>query len=80
MNYDMIWQIVRYAMLIAGGFATAKGLVSEEQLVALTGAIGTIFTAIWGVAVKWNSTSVPDATANRLDVPTVSPITGAVKP
>lgn len=79
MNADMIWQIIRYALLAVGGYFTNKGVITGDQLTAIIGGLGTIFTAAWGIYIKYGTTSVPDATAARADVPTVSAITGTVK-
>ncbi len=79
MNADVIWQIVRYALLAIGGFFTGKGYLTSDQLTAVIGALGTLFTTIWGIYIKYGTTSVPDAVAARPDVTTVSPITGSKK-
>lgn len=80
MNQDMAWQLIRYALLIGGGVLVGMGWITTEQLTTIIAAVGTLFVAGWGVYVKWNSTSVPDHTAARPDVPTVSPVTGAEIP
>ena len=80
MNQDVFWMLLRYVLLAMGGMAVAKGWLSDEQVTALVGASGVLFTIAWGVWVKWSTKSVPAATAARPDVPTVSPATGAVQP
>lgn len=80
MNSDNVWQIIRYGLIALGGFITNKGLVSSDQWITIVGAIGTIFPIVWGLYVKAGTTAVPDATAARKDVPTVSGITGAISP
>lgn len=80
MNPDIIWQLVRYALMAAGGFIVSRGWLTNDSLAQVVGALGTIFTTIWGVYIKWGTTSVPDKTAARTDVPTVSPVTGSVIP
>jgi hypothetical protein len=78
MNQDMIWQLIRYALLAIGGYFTNKGVISGDQLTSLIAALGTIFTAAWGVYVKFGTKATTTATAARLDVPTVSAATGTV--
>jgi uncharacterized membrane protein YraQ (UPF0718 family) len=78
MKWDSIWQIVRYVLIGVGGIAVGKGWVTNEQLVTLVGAIGSIGAVVWGLFVKSGTTAVPDAVAARSDVPTVSAATGAV--
>lgn len=79
MTSDTIWQIVRYILIAAGSFATGKGWVTADQVTAIVGALGTLFTVAWGLFVKSGTTAVPNAVAARADVPTVSGATGAVK-
>lgn len=78
MKWDTIWQILRYVLIGGGGFVVAKGWLTNEQLLTIVGAIGTVGAALWGLFVKSGTTAVPDATAARSDVPTVSGATGAV--
>ncbi len=76
MNFDTVWQVLRYALIFAGSFAAGKGWASNEDVTALVGAICTIVPIAWGIYVKAGTTAVPDATAARADVPTVSAVTG----
>lgn len=78
MKWDSIWQIVRYILIGVGGIAVGKGWVTNEQLVTIVGAIGSIGAVAWGLFVKSGTTAVPDDVAARSDVPTVSAATGAV--
>lgn len=78
MKWDTIWQILRYILIAGGGFLTGKGYITAEQLTTIVGAIGSVGAIIWGLFVKAGTTAVPDATAARADVPTVSGATGAV--
>lgn len=78
MNSDTIWQIIRYGLIAGFGFLTGKGYISSEQATTIIGAIGTLFPIAWGLFVKAGTKAVPDATAARADVPTVSAATGAV--
>ena len=84
---DELWQILRYILLIGGGFFAGKGWVTMDQVHTLIdnlpGIIGSLTatgTAIWGLYVKFGTKSVPAATAARSDVPTVSTVTGAIQP
>jgi hypothetical protein len=78
MNSDMIWQILRYVLLAIGGYFVNKGLITNDVLTSIISAIGTLFVAGWGIYVKAGTKAVPEATAARPDVPTVSAATGAV--
>lgn len=80
MNADIVWQLIRYGLQALGAFLIGKGLTDQSTVTAVLGALGTLFTTAWGVYVKWGTTSVPDSTAARSDVPTVSPATGAKIP
>jgi hypothetical protein len=80
MNSDTIWQLIRYALMAAGGFVVSKGWITNDNLTQIVGAMGTLFVTAWGLYIKWGTTSVPDTTAARKDVPTISPVTGAVIP
>ncbi|MGM4906243.1 Pam3-gp28 family putative phage holin [Tardiphaga sp. 866_E4_N2_1] len=84
---DQLWQVIRYVLLIGGGFLAGKGYVTMEQvntlidnLPGIIGALTAAGTAIWGLYVKFGTKAVPAATAARPDVPTVSAATGAVQP
>ena len=78
MKWDTIWQIARYILIAGGGVAVGKGWITNEQLLTIVGAIGSVGAIIWGLVVKSGTTAVPDAVAARPDVPTVSGATGAV--
>lgn len=80
MSWDTIWQIIRYLLIAGGSFLVGKGYVSAENVEQLIGAIGSIGAILWGLYVKFGTTAVPNATADRVDVPTVSGATGAVTP
>lgn len=70
--------MVRYGLLIATTFGVAKGWFTDEQATSLINLAFLVFTVGWGMYVKYGTTSVPDKTAKREDVPTVSPVTGKV--
>lgn len=78
MTSDTIWQIIRYALLAIGGYFTNKGLITGDELTAIIGALGAIFTAGWGIYVKYGTRATTADVATRSDVPTVSPATGLV--
>ncbi len=78
MTSDTIWQIARYALLALGGFLTNKGLITSDQLTTIIGALGTLFTAGWGIYVKYGTRATTADVAMRSDVPTVSSATGIV--
>jgi hypothetical protein len=78
MNSDIIWQLIRYALLAVGGYFVHKGAISEGMLNSIMGWALEIFTIGWGLYVKYGTKAVPMATAVRADVPTVSGATGSV--
>lgn len=80
MNWEMIWQNLRYILLAVGGFAVGKGWVTNEQMLQLVGAIGVLGSAAWGLYVKYGTRAVPKAVSERADVPTVSAATGVITP
>ena len=79
MNQDMAMQLIRYALLTIGPAIISKGIATDEQWQAVVGAVIVVATWAWGIYVKKGTTSVPDNVAARPDVPTVSPVTGAVR-
>lgn len=79
MNWDSVWQIVRYLLIAGFSFLTGKGYITAENAEAVIGAIGTIGAVVWGLYVKSGTKAVPAAVAERRDVPTVSAATGTVQ-
>lgn len=79
MNWDTVWQILRYILIAGGSFVVGKGWVTAEQVEMIIGAIGSIGAILWGLYVKFGTKSVSNATADRIDVPTVSGATGEVQ-
>jgi len=77
MNHDSVWQLIRYVMLIAGGAATTAGYLSNEEITAIIGAAGTLFTTAWGLWVKWGTSPVRDGVIIRNAIPAVDSATGA---
>lgn len=80
MNFDTVWQLIRYGLIAVGGIAVGRGMVTQDEVITIVGALGQIATVAWGVYVKAGTTAVPDKTAERKDVPTVSAATGQVIP
>jgi hypothetical protein len=78
MNSDSVWQIIRYILLAAGGYFTNKGILTGDQLTAIIAALGTLFTAGWGIYVKYGTKATTIAAAAKPSVPTVSGATGVV--
>jgi hypothetical protein len=83
MNFDIIIQVLRYAVLFGGGIAIGAGWATKEQIASLQealpeiiGALSAAGTVIWGVYVKWNTKAVPASVAAKPTVPTVSTVTG----
>lgn len=79
MTSDTIWQLVRYALLLAFGPLVTKGYLSSDQMTAVLGAIGVIFTVVWGVWVKFGTKATTAAAAAAPSVPVVSAATGTVQ-
>lgn len=79
MTSDTIWQLIRYALLLAFGPLVTRGYLSSDQVTTLTGAIGVVFTIAWGVWVKLGTRATTAAAAQRSGVPIVSGVTGVVK-
>lgn len=79
MTSDVVWMIVRYALLAAFSWLASRGYIEESQTETIIGAIGSLFTALWGVFVKTGTKAVPVGVANQVHIPTVSPLTGSIK-
>ena len=79
MNSETIWQILRYALLAGGGYFVNKGLLTNDALTSIISGFGTLFVAAWGIYVKAGTKAVPEAVANRPEIPTVSAATGATQ-
>ena len=52
MTGEQVWGVVRTVAAAIGGWAVAKGYVSDELLTAVIGGVGTIFVAVWSVFSK----------------------------
>ncbi len=84
---DQFWQTVRYVLIGGGGFLAGRGKIDPAQVAPIADQIITIGSgavslaaAAWGLYVKWQTATVPAATAARPDVPVVSSATGELKP
>jgi len=74
---DRVWQLIRYVLLLFFGYLTKKGIGDADTWNAVLGPLGALFTAGWGIYVKYGTKAVPADVAARSDVPTVSAATGA---
>lgn len=86
MNTDLVMQIVRNLLLGAGAYLAGRGLIPADQvagvadqLMNLIPLIIAVGSPLWGIVVKWRTKTVPEAVGARANVPTVSPVTGAVQ-
>lgn len=77
MTSDTIWQVVRYALLLAFGPLVTKGYLSSDQVATALGALGALFTVGWGLYVKFGTKATTAAAAASPVVPIISPVTGA---
>jgi hypothetical protein len=76
MNQDMIWQMLRYALLATGGITAGASASNHTQLIgALVMMIGTF---LWGCYVKWSTKSVPQNSLRPGSSLVVTPGTGKV--
>lgn len=86
MNYDSIWQNIRYFLIAAAAAAVTVGVVKSEHQSFLTALISQLDTVgpgliglgvwFWGNYVKWGTTPVQDAVIERRSIPVVSSATG----
>jgi hypothetical protein len=87
---DTFWINVRYILIAAGVALATKYLGSIFNEASATTLITPIVdiiiglvmaggAAAWGNYVRAGTKAVPVATANRTDVPTVSPVSGQVQ-
>jgi hypothetical protein len=76
MTSDTIWQLIRYALLLAFGPLVTKGYLTSDQVTTVIGAIGALFVVGWGVWVKFGTKATTADVAAKPSVPVVSPVTG----
>lgn len=92
MNFDMIWQNMRYIMLTLSTVAATTGWLSAEHASQLGqvasdtatwaqigGSVFLVGTWAWGIIVKWRTKAVPEVVAGSPLVPTVSGATGKIE-
>jgi hypothetical protein len=84
---DQVWQTVRYVLIGGGAFLAGRGKLDPaqvapmaDQIITIASGAASLAAAAWGLYVKWQTATVPAATAARPDVPVVSSATGALKP
>jgi hypothetical protein len=94
MGNDQLWQAIRYGLIFVGGILATKGYLDKSavpalasriiealtQTAAAVGLIMSVGSTLWGFYVTWKTKRVPLATAQRPDVPTIHPATGAIEP
>lgn len=78
MNWEMIWQVLRYLLLMIGPALVARGWTTESGWMEIVAAIGTVGAFVWGLYVKYGTRAVPKDVTERRDVPTVSGATGTI--
>ena len=88
MANDATWDSARNILVAIGSTTAVSGWLGVapesvgpfvDQALTLIGSALTLATLAWTFYVKFRTKAVPIATAMRADVPTVSPITGAIK-
>lgn len=52
MTSDQIAGIIRALLAAAGGFIVAKGFVDDATWATVSGALVTVFTAVWSIWAK----------------------------
>ncbi len=52
MTGEQIAGIVRALVAAIGGFLVGKGMIDSETVVAVSGALATLATAVWSVKAK----------------------------
>lgn len=50
---DTILSIIRHALTFGGGYLAAKGIVSNETINSVGGALMTLIGAVWGAADEY---------------------------
>ena len=84
---NILFMLIRYALIGGGQWLAYKGYIPKEtspdsivdvveQIMPIVGNILTGGGVIWGLIIGLRTKPVPNAVAQRLDVPTASPITG----
>ena len=56
MNKEKILGIIRHALTFIGGVLVMKGIVDDQTMVELSGALTTLIGGIWSIIVKPTNT------------------------
>jgi hypothetical protein len=72
MNADEIAALIRQFIPILGAGAVTSGYVTGDQLVAIAGAVATIFSVGWTVYANWNQRKVHETAVVTSLAPTVA--------
>lgn len=75
-SWDQISGLVQRALMFAGGFAVAKGWISEQLMVQIVGALVGVFGVLWGVKSNTQTALVGSVAAMAADPS--SPVKGVV--
>lgn len=76
MNFNLIWMVVRYALIAGGSTLVAKGKIDEPGLQEIVGGIGAVGAALWGVYTRKGTVAVSAEDAKKKHVAIVSQATG----
>jgi hypothetical protein len=83
---DAAWDSVRNGLIAIGTLTAATGWFDVAQVepfvnnfMAIGGLVVTVSVFAWTIKVRFGTRGVPIEVARREDVPTVSPITGAIE-
>lgn len=83
MNYDSVWQTVRYFLIAAGTFLVGMNYADSETWTQFMSKVETFVTSamalgavLWGWYVKWNTTPVLDTVIEVKNIPVVDSATG----
>jgi len=49
---EKILGLIRHALIFAGGYVVAKGLIDQVQFVEIVGAVMTLVGSIWSIVSK----------------------------
>jgi hypothetical protein len=80
---DQVAMLLRYGLIMVGSYFAGGGALPVEQIGPLvdqaiqlgSGAVA-LGTVLWGYYIKRGTKTVSAKTAARVDVPTLSPVTG----
>lgn len=61
MNQEQLGGLIRTILAAGGGYFVAKGAIDQATMVAVTGALATIFTAGWSMWAKRTPKADPAA-------------------